>query len=76
MKKNLKQKAISLLLILCMLAAALPSFAEEAAADYTECISHGYEPAQSYYQRAQVYSAMGETEKQNADLTESLKYTE
>lgn len=49
---------------------------EAAAADYTECISHGYEPAQSYYQRAQVYGAMGETEKQNADLTESLKYTE
>ena len=169
MKKNLKQKAISLLLILCMLAAALPSFAEEAAAEPAEVkteaqfsglpedqklnaaymlalnainaedyatarkyinISFAYcdrqsnpvmyadlllkqacidviegdnnialmaldaalavnpenadaylvrtqvYAAQSYYQRAQVYSAMGETEKQNADLTESLKYTE
>lgn len=49
---------------------------EAAAADYTVCISNGYEPAQSYYQRAQVYGAMGETEKQNADLAEALKYAE
>ena len=49
---------------------------EEAVADYTACIDHGYELAQSYYQRAQVYAALGDTEKQNADLAESLKYSE
>ncbi len=49
---------------------------EAAVADYTECINRGYEPAQSYYQRARVYGAMGETAKQNADLAEALKYTE
>ena len=49
---------------------------EEAVADYTACIDHGYELAQSYYQRAQVYAALGDTEKQNAYLAESLKYSE
>jgi tetratricopeptide (TPR) repeat protein len=48
---------------------------EEAIADYTVCIEQQYEPAQSYYQRAQIYAALGDTEKQNADLAESLKYT-
>ena len=45
-------------------------------ADYTVCIEQKYELAQSYYQRAQVYAALGDTEKQNADLAESLKYAE
>jgi tetratricopeptide (TPR) repeat protein len=48
---------------------------EEAVADYTACIDHGYELGQCYYQRAQVYAALGDTEKQNADLAESLKYS-
>ena len=48
---------------------------EAAIADYTTCIEHGYELAQSYYQRAQVYAAMGDTEKQNSDLENSLKQT-
>ena len=48
---------------------------EEAVADYTACIDQQYEPGQCYYQRAQIYEAMGETEKQNADLAESLKYS-
>ncbi len=49
---------------------------DEALADYTTCIDHGYELAQSYYQRAQVYAAKGDTENQNNDLQNSLKYTE
>lgn len=49
---------------------------EEAVADYTACIDHGYELGQCYYQRAQVYAALGDAEKQNADLAESLKYSE
>jgi tetratricopeptide (TPR) repeat protein len=49
---------------------------EDALADYTACIDHGFELGQSYYQRAQVYAALGDTEKQNADLAESLKYSE
>ncbi len=48
---------------------------EEAIADYTACIDQQYELGQSYYQRAQVYAALGDTEKQNADLAESLKYS-
>ena len=48
---------------------------EEAIQDYTTCIDHGYELAQTYYQRAQVYAAMGDTEKQTSDLESSLKYT-
>jgi tetratricopeptide (TPR) repeat protein len=48
---------------------------EEAIQDYTTCIEHGYELAQTYYQRAQVYAAMGDTEKQTSDLESSLKYT-
>ena len=49
---------------------------DEAIADYTTCIDHGYELAQSYYQRAQVYAAKGDTENQNSDLENSLKYAE
>ena len=45
-------------------------------ADYTVCIEHEYELAQSYYQRAQVYAALGDTENQNSDLQNSLKYAE
>ncbi len=48
---------------------------EEAIQDYTTCIDHGYELAQTYYQRAQVYAAMGDAEKQTSDLENSLKYT-
>ncbi len=46
---------------------------EDAVKDYTTCIDHGYELAQTYYQRAQVYAALGETEKQTSDLENSLK---
>ena len=49
---------------------------EAAVADYTVCIDHGYELAQTYYQRAQVYAALGDTEKQNADLQASLSAAE
>ncbi len=49
---------------------------EEAKADYTVCIEHGYELAQSYYQRAQVNAALGDTEGQNADLQASLAVAE
>ena len=48
---------------------------EEAINDLTTCIDHGYELAQTYYQRAQVYAAMGDTENQTKDLENSLKYT-
>ena len=47
---------------------------EDSVADYTVCIEQKYELAQSYYERAQVYAALGDTEKQNADLAESLKH--
>ena len=47
---------------------------EGALADFTVCIDHEYELSQTYYQRAQVYAAMGDTEKQNSDLENSLKY--
>ena len=47
---------------------------EEAVKDLTACIEQGYELAESYYQRAQVYEAMGDTEKQMSDLESSLKY--
>ena len=30
--------------------------------------------ADSYQQRSDIYAAMGETEKQNSDLAEFLKY--
>ena len=46
---------------------------EGALADYTVCIEHGYDLAQSYYQRAQVYGALGDSEHQNSDLQDSLK---
>jgi len=45
---------------------------EAALRDYTTCIEHGYELSQSYYQRAQVYAAMGDSEKQASDLESSL----
>lgn len=38
-------------------------------------IENQYELGQSYYQRAQIYAALGDTEKQNADLAESLKHS-
>ena len=46
---------------------------DAAIADYTVCIDHGYELSQTYYQRAQVYAALGDTEKQEADLQNSLQ---
>ena len=49
---------------------------EDALADYTVCIDNEYELTQSYYQRAQVYAALGDVENQNLDLAESLKYAE
>ncbi len=49
---------------------------DEAIKDYTTCIEHNYETAQSYYQRAQVYAALGDTENQNSDLQNSLKLAE
>jgi len=49
---------------------------EGALADYTVCIDHGYELSQCYYQRAQIYAAMGDTDKQSEDLAQSLKYAE
>ncbi len=48
---------------------------EGALADYTVCIDHEYALAQVYYERAQVYGLLGDTEKQNGDLQNSLKYT-
>ena len=50
--------------------------AEGALADYTACIENGYELSQSYYQRAQIYAALGDTEKQSEDLAQSLKYAD
>ena len=46
---------------------------EAAAQDLTTCIDHGYELEQTYYQRAQVYGALGESDKQASDLENSLK---
>ena len=46
---------------------------EEAIRDLTVCIDHGYELSQTYYQRAQMYAAIGDTENQNADLENLLK---
>lgn len=47
---------------------------EDAIRDFTTCIDHEYELAQCYYERAQVYAAMGDTEKQSGDLENALKY--
>lgn len=47
---------------------------QEALADLTICVDHGYELAQSYYQRAQVYAALGDTENQQKDLENFIKY--
>ena len=49
---------------------------DAAVADLTICIDHGYELAQTYYQRALVYEALGDTEKQTSDLENSLKYAQ
>ena len=49
---------------------------EEAIRDYTTCIEHGYELSQSYYQRAQVYAALGDADSQTSDLENSLKYAD
>lgn len=46
---------------------------EAALADYTVCIDRGYELAQTYYQRSQIFAAMGDAEKQASDLENSLK---
>ena len=46
---------------------------EEAIRDFTTCIDHGYELAQTYYQRAQVYAAMGDIDSQTSDLEKSLE---
>ena len=47
---------------------------DAAIADYTVCIEHGFDLSECYYQRARVYAAQGNTEKQNEDLANSLKY--
>ena len=49
---------------------------EAALEDYSVCIEQGYELAQTYYQRAQIYAALGDTEKQNSDLQSMLRVTE
>ena len=46
---------------------------EAALADYSICIDQGYELTQSYYQRAQIYAAMGDEENHASDLENSLK---
>ena len=46
---------------------------DAALADYSICIDQGYELTQSYYQRAQIYAAMGDKENQASDLENSLK---
>ena len=45
-----------------------------AEADYTVCIENGHALSQSYYQRAKVYEAMGDREKQASDLSMSLRF--
>ena len=49
---------------------------KEAEADYTVCIENGFAASDSYYNRAKIYEALGDTEKQNADLEAALKYGE
>lgn len=49
---------------------------EEAAADYTVCIENNYQTGTCYYNRAMIYEALGDTDKQNADLEAVLKYNE
>ena len=49
---------------------------DAAVQDLTTCIDHGYELEQAYYQRAEVYAAMGDTEKQSSDLENALKYAQ
>ena len=48
---------------------------EEAVADYTVCIENNFQAGDCYYNRAKVYEALGDTEKQNADLEAALKFT-
>jgi len=45
---------------------------EAALADYTVCIDNRFELSQSYSGRAEIYAAMGETEKQNADIDQAM----
>ena len=47
-----------------------------AEADYTICIENGHALSHSYYQRAKVYEAMGDREKQTSDLMMSLKFSD
>lgn len=47
---------------------------EAAIADYTACIDRGYELAQCYAQRAQVYAALGDTEQYEIDLLLAQEY--
>jgi len=49
---------------------------EAALADYTVCIDHGYELSMTYYQRAQVYAVLGDTENYNSDLENYLIRTD
>ena len=49
---------------------------EAALSDYTVCIDHGYESAQCYAQRAEVYAALGDTENYNSDLQNAQAYEE
>ena len=47
---------------------------EQAVQDLTVCIDHGYELADTYYQRSQVYAAMGDAESQEKDMQEFMRY--
>ena len=47
---------------------------DSALADLTSCIDNGYDPGQSYYQRAQTYLAMGDEDHYYEDLESSLNY--
>lgn len=47
---------------------------EAAIADYTACIDCGYELAQCYAQRAQVYAALGDTQQYETDLQLAKEY--
>ena len=49
---------------------------EEAIRDLTVCIDHGYEPEQSYKQRAAVYAAMGDNDNQARDLENAREYAD
>ncbi len=49
---------------------------EEAIRDYTVCISHGYETAKCYYQRAKIYEAMGDIANRDSDLDKFLNFSQ